>query len=63
VFEHAGQLERIKPARGDLDGKSSKFFTRNWRALVDQKEGTWKKPPWFLRWIYSAVITKETHGI
>ena len=62
VLEHAGLLQKVKPASGEWDGKSSKFLTRNWRSLVDQREGTWKKPPWWLRWLYSAVITKEEYG-
>ena len=62
VFERDGQLERVSPAKGEWDGQSSHFLTRNWRAIVKQKVGTWKQPPWWLRWLYSAVVTKETHG-
>lgn len=63
VFERAGLVERVSPPKGDWDSASSKFLTRNWRELVDQRVGTWKKPPWWLRWFYSAVISKESYGV
>jgi len=62
MFERDGQLERVAPAKGEYDGQSSQFLTRNWRPIIKQKSGTWKQPPWWLKWLYSAVITKETHG-
>jgi len=62
VFERTGLLQRVKPASGEWDGESSKFLTRNWRAVANQQDGTWKRPPWFLRWLWAAVITKEPHG-
>lgn len=62
VYQRAGLLEKVAPAKSDVEGRSSSFLTRNWRPITDQQSGTWRKPPWWLRWLYSAVITKEFHG-
>ena len=61
-FIRDGQLEKVSPPKGEWDGTSSRFLTRNWRAVSKQKVGTMKKAPFWLRWLYSAVITKESHG-
>lgn len=37
------------------------FLTRNWRQVTNHSEGTMKKAPWWLRWLYSAVVTKEQY--
>ncbi len=62
LFIEDGQLEKVSPPKGEWDGMSSHFLTRNFRAISRQKVGTMKRPPWWLRWLYSAVITKEIHG-
>ena len=42
---------------------SSPFFQVNVDAILKHQEGKLKKPPWWLRWFYSAVVTKEKyHG-
>jgi|TARA_Y100000310_G_scaffold341042_1_gene438895 hypothetical protein len=38
---------------------SSNFLTHNHQAIVAQTQGRMKRAPWWLRWLYSAVITKE----
>lgn len=55
-------LEKVSPPRGNWDGTSSHFLTRNFRAISKQLVGTMKRAPWWLRWRYSSVITKESHG-
>lgn len=62
MFIRDGQLEKVSPPRGEWDGMSSHFLTRNFRAISNQKVGTMKKAPWWLRWLYSTVITREEHG-
>jgi hypothetical protein len=62
ILERDGQIERVSPAKGEWDGSSTQFLTRNWRSVAKHHVGTWKRPPWWLRWLYSAVITKEEHG-
>jgi len=62
LFIADGQLEKVTPAKGEWDGFSSHFLTRNFRVISKQRVGTMKKAPWWLRWLYSSVITKEEHG-
>ena len=62
LFIRDGRLEKVSPPKGEWDSASSRFLTRNWRAIVKQRVGTMKRSPWWLRWLYSAVITKEDHG-
>mgnify|MGYP003138386738 CR=1 FL=1 len=42
---------------------SSPFFQVNIDAILKHQVGLMKKPPWWLRWLYSAVVTKERHGL
>ena len=42
---------------------SSPFFQVNIDAILKHQVGLMKKSPWWLRWLYSAVVTKERHGL
>ena len=46
-----------RPARES----SSPFFQINIDAILTHQEGLMKRPPWWLRWFYSAVVTKEKY--
>lgn len=61
-YEQDGQLQKVQPEKSDWDSNSSQFISRNLRAVAAHRVGTWKKPPWWLRWLYSAVISKEIYG-
>jgi len=37
---------------------STNFLSRNFDVLNDMKDGTVKRAPWWIRWLYSAVVTK-----
>jgi len=54
-------LEEVGPPRGSNEGKSSSFLTNNTTAILKQDRGKLKKPPWWLRWLYSAVVTREEY--
>ena len=42
---------------------SSPFLQANVDAILKHQAGVMRKPPWWLRWLYSAVVTKEKyHG-
>ena len=40
---------------------SSPFFQVNLDAILKHQNGFMKKPPWWFRWLYSAVVTKEQY--
>ena len=46
-----------RPARES----SSPFFQVNIDAILMHQVGFMKKTPWWLRWLYSAVVTKEKY--
>lgn len=37
------------------------FLQANHRAIITHKTGMMKSPPWWLRWLYSAIVTKEQY--
>ena len=55
------ELEKVRPPDDVRSGVASSFLSRNWRSLGSHRKGYWKKPPWFLRWAYSAVVTNEEY--
>ena len=38
---------------------ASAFFQANFKTIITHQVGRMKSPPWWLRWLYSAVVTKE----
>ena len=61
VLIERGQLEEITPPKAPWEGESSSFLTNNTMPIIEHKEGYFKRPPWWLRWLYSAVVTKEKY--
>ena len=63
VLIDRGQIEEVAPPQAPWEGKSSSFLTNNTMPILEHKTGYFKSPPWWLRWLYSAVVTKERyHG-
>jgi len=63
VLIERGQIEEIAAPKAPWEGKSSSFLTNNTMPILEHKTGYFKTPPWWLRWLYSAVVTKERyHG-
>ena len=54
-------LEEVGPPKGSNEGKSSSFLTNNTTAILKQDRGKLRKPPWWLGWLYSAVVTREEY--
>ena len=63
VFVDRRLIEEVGPPMAPWEGKSSSFLTNNTMAIVEHDRGEFKRPPWWLRWLYSAVVTKERHGL
>ena len=58
-----GQIEEVGLPKAPWEGKSSSFLTNNTMPILEHKQGYFQSPPWWLRWLYSAVVTKEKyHG-
>jgi hypothetical protein len=47
--------------QGPVRDSSSPFLQANVDAILKHQLGSMRKPPWWLRWLYSAVVTKETY--
>tara|TARA_Y100000310_G_scaffold7604_1_gene8341 strand:+ start:329 stop:718 length:390 start_codon:yes stop_codon:yes gene_type:complete len=63
VLIDRGQIEEVAPPQAPWEGKSSSFLTNNTMPILEHKQGYFNRPPWWLRWLYSAVVTKERyHG-
>ena len=58
LYERAGLLKRHKPASDPHRGTSS-FLTHNLRQILDRDLGIIKDPPFWLKGLFSGVITKE----
>jgi len=60
LFTRAGlqKAPRRDKARDPASGTSS-FLTHNLKQILDRDKGIIKDPPFWLRWLYSGVITKE----
>jgi hypothetical protein len=61
VLVDRGQIEEVAPPKAPWEGSSSSFLSNNTMPIVEHKEGYFKQPPWWLRWLYSAVVTKEKY--
>jgi len=61
VLIERGQIEEVAPPKAPWEGKSSSFLTNNTMAIVTHDRGVFKRPPWWLRWLYSAVVTKDPY--
>ena len=57
-FHRAGMLEVKRPA--DSNSGTSSFLTHNLKQILSRESGAIKRPPWWLRWLFDGVITKET---
>ena len=63
VLVDRGFIEEVGPPKAPWEGQSSSFLTNNTMTILNHKQGYFKSPPWWLRWFYSAVVTKEKyHG-
>ena len=63
VFVDRRLIEEVGPPKAPWEGRSSSFLTNNTMAILNHKKGFFKTPPLWLRWLYSAVVTKEQyHG-
>ena len=54
-----GQEPTPKPP--PLSKSTSAFLQANIKAIIKHSQGFMKTPPWWLRWLYSAVVTKEQY--
>jgi hypothetical protein len=63
VLVNRGLIEEVGPPKAPWEGNSSSFLTNNTMPILEHKQGYFNSPPWWLRWLYSAVVTKERyHG-
>ena len=53
-------IEEVGPP-DSREGKSSSFLTNNTTSILKHDRGKFKKPPWWLGWLYSAVVTREEY--
>lgn len=57
-FERAGLIKA--PHKGnDPNAGTSRFLTVNLKQILARDEGLIKDPPWWLKGLFSGVITKE----
>ena len=56
-----GLIEEVGPPKAPWEGHSSSFLTNNTMPILEHKHGYFHSPPWWLRWLYSAVVTKEKY--
>ena len=61
VLVDRGFIEEVGPPKAPWEGQSSSFLTNNTMPILEHKQGYFKSPPWWLRWLYSAVVTKEQY--
>ena len=61
VLIDRGQIEEVAPPQAPWEGNSSSFLTNNTMPILEHKQGYFNRPPWWLRWLYSAVVTKEIY--
>ena len=61
AYFRGGFLEEVGPPKAPWEGQSSSFLTNNTMAIVNHDRGKFQSAPWWLRWLYSAVVTKETY--
>ena len=59
-FTRAGlQEDPKKSKRNDPNAGTSSFLTANLRQILGREEGLIKDPPFWLKGLYSGVVTKE----
>ena len=49
------------PKRKSVRASTSPFLQVNVDAIMKHRRGKLKKPPWWLGWLYSAVVTREEY--
>ena len=49
------------PKRKSVRASTSPFLQVNVDAIMKHQRGKIKKPPWWLGWLYSAVVTREEY--
>jgi hypothetical protein len=49
----------MREAPPPWEGKGSSFLSKNIMDLTSRKRGRIKGAPWWLRWLFDAVVTKE----
>ena len=49
------------PKRKSVRASTSPFLQVNVDAIMKHKRGKLRKPPWWLGWLYSAVVTREEY--
>ena len=49
------------PKRKSVRASTSPFLQVNVDAIMKHQRGKLKKPPWWLGWLYSAVVTREEY--
>ena len=58
-----GKRDRLPQELRDYEQPASvgggSFLERNLEAISRQREGTLKRAPWWLRWAFPMVVTKE----
>jgi len=59
LYHRAGLLDSKKRVGADPNAGTSSFLTANLRQILNREEGLIKDPPWWLKGLYSGVITKE----
>jgi len=59
-FERAGLIKSPRKNRAsDPAHGTSSFLSRNLKQILARDKGLLKDPPFWLRWLYSGVVTKE----
>lgn len=59
VLEHAGVAEPARARGQDPNHGSSTFLSANVRAIISRERGRLRPAPWWLGWLFDAVVTKE----
>jgi len=62
-YSRKGLIKDPRKNKGsDPNSGTSSFLTNNVRQILDREVGIMKNPPFWLKWLYSGVITKERYS-
>ncbi len=61
TLEHYGLKAKPVSPTGTKSYGGHPFLVKNLKAINSHKRGYIKRPPWFLRWCFDGVVTKERY--
>jgi len=59
-YIRAGMITDPKKSKADPNSGTSSFLSANLKQILKREDGIIKDPPWWLKHLYSGVITKES---